>query len=634
MAGSVISNVLSMFTILLILHVPLTSSTISATTSSIIEPSSSPLPSISYGPAGVVGNRIYFQGQPFFVKGICYSPAPMGDNPVFNKPYGDYYTPEYRPLWERDLPLIKEMGANTLRLYGWGLQADHSAFLDYAQSQGLAVIITYYMGTAQEHPIDTEENQQKTIDRFTAQVRKYRGHPAILAWSFGNEINGDWNNFLQQVSDANQCRYNPSCVLFSTKSVDANANPPPLCKAAVDCTYSHFFSFIDRAAEAAHKAMEYDDIQQDDDNSDRTPPSAFHLITSSFADVDLLLERIEVYGQDYLPHLDMYGAQIYRGRDFAVPATADSPASDFLTDFSAITPKPLVVTEFGVDAYNDPCGTSTSSPCYNDVNSPPFGFGEDELTQADWNSNLASLLMQKSSAAEPKLGGVAGGCIMAWVDEMWKSAVNVKGCKGSPAPFGQPGFDPSKCDHKAHVRCPSVDIEQPSLCGYFLGSTFDKYVNEGWFGIMKVHESMVPGQVDVLTPRKQFFAIQQVWRDGPLPDTWMYLTAIVALISVSIVATLVVVLVYKRKVANKLSQELIDMSNNSNDCTTISSNGRSNANLESSRSINGGSGEAKRKDIVSHVRSRNIKSSDGNSSTSSGVGGGGLGLSSYQSEGV
>ncbi len=61
------------------------------------------------------------------------------------------------------------------------------------------------------------------------------------------------------------------------------------------------------------------------------------------------------------PHIDAWGVQIYRGRDFG------SGREDFLSNYESATPfnargekvgipRPIIVVEYGIDAYNDPCG--------------------------------------------------------------------------------------------------------------------------------------------------------------------------------------------------------------------------------------------------------------------------------------
>lgn len=91
------------------------------------------------------------------------------------------------------------------------------------------------------------------------------------------------------------------------------------------------------------------------------------------------------------PSIDVWGAQVYRGRDFGVGN------NDFLLLHRASSKKPLLVTEYGIDAYKDPCGMSSDAVCYNTVNDPPATWGVDENTHADWNTNLARLLLNHDS---------------------------------------------------------------------------------------------------------------------------------------------------------------------------------------------------------------------------------------------
>src|SRR4051794_2977665 len=90
------------------------------------------------------GRSILVDGNKFFIRGINYSPVPIGED-VNYFPYGDYFTLDYAYQWERDLKLIKAMGANIIRIYAWDNNVDHTPFLDAVNSVGLKVIITYYI---------------------------------------------------------------------------------------------------------------------------------------------------------------------------------------------------------------------------------------------------------------------------------------------------------------------------------------------------------------------------------------------------------------------------------------------------------------------------------------------------------
>ena len=83
---------------------------------------------------------------------------------------------------------------------------------------------------------------------------------------------------------------------------------------------------------------------------------------------------------------------------------------------------PLLVSEYGIDAYN----TNVNHPDYNEswFDKRMVGF-EDMPTQAEWLLSLTEDLERHSSACQygcaPEADRVCvGGSIMAWVDEWWK----------------------------------------------------------------------------------------------------------------------------------------------------------------------------------------------------------------------
>ncbi len=82
------------------------------------------------------GRELMLNGSSFQVQGMCYQPAAIGEDPSAGPPFGDYYTSAYSPLWARDFENLRLMGANVIRIYGWTVGADHSAFLDAAYNNG------------------------------------------------------------------------------------------------------------------------------------------------------------------------------------------------------------------------------------------------------------------------------------------------------------------------------------------------------------------------------------------------------------------------------------------------------------------------------------------------------------------
>jgi len=76
------------------------------------------------------------------VKGISYGPMPCKGPCSISQ--DDFFSQSAKPMWGRrgrgDLQVMKQLGANTVRLYGNNPENTHRDFLDEAQEFGLAVI--------------------------------------------------------------------------------------------------------------------------------------------------------------------------------------------------------------------------------------------------------------------------------------------------------------------------------------------------------------------------------------------------------------------------------------------------------------------------------------------------------------
>jgi hypothetical protein len=79
------------------------------------------------------------------------------------------------------------MGANTIRIYGWDnsvrsgvsgarnpeslcTQVDHTEFLDELYRNELMILVTYYLGTAEQNPVYTPDQRWGIIGGFLEQV--------------------------------------------------------------------------------------------------------------------------------------------------------------------------------------------------------------------------------------------------------------------------------------------------------------------------------------------------------------------------------------------------------------------------------------------------------------------------------
>lgn len=335
------------------------------------------------GDVVIEGRRIHINGAAFFARGVCDAPNPIGKRGDL-PPYGDYFTRDHREIYERDLPLMRRMGVNCVRTYGWTPGADHLDFLDQAYnagSQPIYVLVNRWVNPATDWSdavaVATIAREWRTI------AREVRGSPALLGYLIGNELNRGGNN-----------AWDPA-----------------------------FWSALNHIAGA---------IRAEDPN---------HLITTPLADL-ALVETIRA-AEPFMTNLNAWGAQAYRGSRFG----------DLIPRYATASGKPLLMTEFGLDAYDQEAGTE---------------WPDNARVQADYLSSLWEEMVFRTNI-------VSGGFVFSWVDEWWKA--------------GNPSIQDA---------------------GGWVNPAFpDNFANEEWWGIHAT--SAVAGQADRLRPRAAVEALRRLW---------------------------------------------------------------------------------------------------------------------------
>jgi hypothetical protein len=454
---------------------------------------------------------LYVNYSPYKIKGIAYSPVPIGGAPR-SAPYGDYFTPEYEHIWHRDFAMMKKMNANTIRIYGWNLAVDHTHFLNVALSYNIRILYTFYIGTTQTYPVATATQRQALTTAFVNEVRRYGDHPAILMYLFGNEVNGHWLGFTNTFNEINNCNWT------FAQCYDNAAASNTACMRAANCMYTALFNWIEDNIAAAKNYT--------------TRP-----VGATFADVDRLLsgtptvDKLALF-HHLVPSLDFWGMQLYRG------ASMSSYLSQFRSALGNDV-KPLVLTEFGADAYNDPCGWPENDgmiPCSNRMND---GWGGVRANASGYfrgcnNTNarcsLPGEMIQKEEVLAymtPLLNDNSrvslGGIVLSWVDEYWKNGEAVDTCAQPCAhedlstclsnldDFRPPNTAPHSCTWKAHVTCNNNNPWVQDLCGSFNGGTGDRYINEAWFGINEPSECPNLHSYNRLDPRVLYLELSRVF---------------------------------------------------------------------------------------------------------------------------
>ena len=380
---------------------PLNTEVVTPTTEIMMESPSNSAVTDAVTIVTVSGRKVFVNGKPFTIRGVGYAPTPIGGDPETAPPHGDYFTSGYSTIYNRDLPLLRYMGANTIRLWGWKYDGDHSDFLDAAYNSGICpiyVIVSYWLDASCD--ISDPTVRQAIKAEFTQMVAIHKNHPAVLMWAIGNELNAPW--------------------MFGDSD--------------------DLFSLVDEMAQAAH-------IEEGDN---------YHPTTTPLADIDLI--NTIANRDPEVPNLDVWSVQVYRGSSFG----------SLFSDYAAASDKPLVITEYGIDAYDD-----ENKDEYENLVTP---------YQATYAESLWNEIVANSDVC-------SGGSIMAYSDEWWK---------------GKHGQTDSN-----HPSCPDADPYFHSACGYANGAHPDGYANEEWWGIMQTVDNGT--SPDIMQPRTVYYTLQSLW---------------------------------------------------------------------------------------------------------------------------
>jgi hypothetical protein len=213
----------------------------------------------STGPVVLTCDGLTVHGEPFTIKGIGYQPIPIGLTAESLDDKRQMYDDE-RIYRDRDFPLLRRMGANTIRTWGEVLS---EAFLDAAWNNGdrpLYVLMGFWINCREDY--SDPSVRQKYKDAFRAYAERYSDHPAVLAWGIGNENNLGYCSPSSQVE--------------------------------------HFYSLGEELAQIAYEI----------EGSDYHPVGIIN--------GDLLYIGLNVFGAEDidLPHIDFWGCNVYPGESF------------------------------------------------------------------------------------------------------------------------------------------------------------------------------------------------------------------------------------------------------------------------------------------------------------------------------
>jgi hypothetical protein len=230
-------------------------------------------------PDGTLGPAL-----PYTIRGVAWSPASKttATSPA-DANNANVRRPEFGRWYLTDLPLMKAMNVNTIRTFiDFGFDATLGPvgrqILDECYRNGIMVVMT----------VDDAINNTARAQQV---VNYYKDHPAILAWSLGNEWNiNAYYGVASSIADAAQRTQNAAALI---KTLDPN-----------------------------------------------------HPVVSSYGEFDLYsstgMANLSTFVNTTCPSVDVWSFNLYRGDSFG----------PLYMQWASISTKPMFIAEFGADAFH------------------------------------------------------------------------------------------------------------------------------------------------------------------------------------------------------------------------------------------------------------------------------------------
>ena len=326
---------------------------------------------LSGGASSQVTVASFSAGTKVFIKGMDYSPTPIGQYPI-DSPLKDSNI----AIWSRDLPLMRAMGVNAIHVYnvtpppydsGTG---PISKFLTAAWNNGdhpIYVLMSIFFNGDKlfdQGAVSALAQQYHDLDK------KYAAYPAVMGTAIGNEIGAA--NFI--------------------------TNPA-------------WWKAFNKLATAAKQGF------KDGGDSDK-------LVTTSEADGNIGAVQ---YGERNGAAVDAWGVNVYRGRTFTnlfqqIRSFTKKPV--MLTEYGASAAYHPHTGDKYFYNHNDPnavahCERGGGSTTPTDVAELPNSTETNPNMAGldDYVQNTTKLLGQGFSSD----GVVSGGFYFEWTDEWWKA---------------------------------------------------------------------------------------------------------------------------------------------------------------------------------------------------------------------
>jgi len=259
--------------------------------------------------------QLRLNGKPIMIKAVTYSPSRVGESPhkgtlqnwstqdtnqngIIDAPFESWVDKNANNIKDPDEPvvgdfqLLKEMGANAIRLYHQPVALNKEILRQMYEKYGIYVLLgdflgKYTLGSGAEWEkgtdYDNEQDKQNMLKSVETMVNEFKDEPYVLLWLLGNE---------------------------NVYGLGCNADKKP----------ESFFAF---ANEAARLIKKLDPKQR---------PVA--IVSGDTLYLDIFAKNC--------PDIDIFGTNAYRGQHGFL---------DIWDEVKRVSGKAAMITEYGVSAY-------------------------------------------------------------------------------------------------------------------------------------------------------------------------------------------------------------------------------------------------------------------------------------------
>ena len=369
------------------------------------------------------GWKLLVDSKPFFVYGMNWDYIPIGS--TYRYRLFEQSPDVIKKVLDHDMPLLQDAGVNAIRVYT-GIQRE---WIEYIfDNYGIYTMLNHTFGRYGltidgQWMAHTDYGDPRVADLLLSEVegmvREFKGTRGLLLYLLGNE-----NNY----------------GLFWSGAETENI-PIEDRQSTIQARY--MYRLFNRGVQV---------IQ----SMDTTRPVG--IANGDLQFLDIIVEE--------LTDIDLFGANVYRGPTF----------TDLFDRVSVELDKPVLLTEFGADAYNVR-SQREDQPC------------QAEILKDNWHDIF------RHAAGMEGSGNSIGGFTFQFSDGWWKyNQENDLDVQNTNASWANGGY----------------------RCDYVSGQN---NMNEEWFGVMAKGPLGADG-VHTLRPRAAYFILKEIQRFDPYhPDT-------------------------------------------------------------------------------------------------------------------